>query len=307
MSVELCERTAMTSGRVDRERGIAPDMKMSGLESLNGRKYTSRAFEQALSLFEGAACFIDHGGASQDRSFRDRFGVWRRVHFVPGDGLRGDLHFNPRHDLAEQFIWALENSPEQGGFSIRAYGHGRQVGDVYLVEEITAVRSVDLVAQPATTQSFLECTEDGHKQFRAARCRLADAWVGRLLPRSSRAFARRLIESADVFGVEQGPSPAAAPYLQAASKLVFRTDLSPAERAEKIGKLLDAAAEAEGSEADAEKTIQDILGPSGIVRTSESYRPRPSALPRDAREFAERVVTGPSVAELAAFAERITR
>jgi hypothetical protein len=81
---------------------------------------------------------------------------------VLGDnGVYADLHFLKSHPLAARVCEAAERMPEVLGFSQNATtiqvpdGHG---GVVH--ESIKRVRSVDLVADPATTQSIFESYEE---------------------------------------------------------------------------------------------------------------------------------------------------
>jgi len=161
--VELCEAIDLRGAKIDRERGIVPDVKVLGLVSRNSRDYSPTALRNAIGLYEGVHVNIDHKfagpgleGEVPQRSYRDRFGSLKNVRFVENDGLRGDFHYNPKHPLAEQFAWDVEHAPENVGFSHRAFGRDRKTGDRYLVEEIAVVRSVDLVADPATTKSLFE-------------------------------------------------------------------------------------------------------------------------------------------------------
>lgn len=168
--VELFESIDLCEAKIDKERAVVSNVKVLGLTSRKPRDYSEAALRKAVGLYEGVRVNIDHGkfpgrdGETSDRSYRDRFGFLKDVRFVPGDGLRGDLHFNPKHALAEQFAWDVEHAPENVGFSHRAFGHGRQVGDRYLVEKISAVRSVDLVADPATTKSLFESFQPERKE-----------------------------------------------------------------------------------------------------------------------------------------------
>lgn len=146
--------------RVDAEKGIVHNAKILGLKSRHGYTYSSGAAKAAIPLYEGAPVNIDHPdrktpGAS--RSYRDRFGYFRNVRFVEGDGLRGQFRFNPKHAIAPQFIWDAQNNPKACGFSHNAKGPLTQKGNGELVcESIEAVRSVDLVADAATTASLFE-------------------------------------------------------------------------------------------------------------------------------------------------------
>ena len=89
-------------------------------------------------------------------------------------GLFANLHFNPRHVLAEQLIWDAENAPQNVGFSharadlIRR--NGREV-----VESIDKVLSVDLVANPATTGGLRVAQRRGYGPTRAAGGRPDDS------------------------------------------------------------------------------------------------------------------------------------
>lgn len=153
----LLEYTALgTPSRVDRESGVIHGVKILGLESRNGRSYDPKALAKAVGLYEGIRVNVDHPGkTSTQRSYRDRFGQLKNVQ-VTATGLVGDLHFNPRHALAEQFLWDAEHQPDNAGFSHNADGRTAQKDGLTIVEEITRVHSVDLVADPATTKSLFE-------------------------------------------------------------------------------------------------------------------------------------------------------
>ncbi len=66
----------------------------------------------AASKYEGARVNTNHPKKGDEfRSYHDRIGVVRNVRFVEGKGLFGDLHYNPKHALAEQLAWDAENAP----------------------------------------------------------------------------------------------------------------------------------------------------------------------------------------------------
>lgn len=145
--------------RVDKENGIVRDVKVVGLKSRHGYEYTPQALQGAIPLYEGVRVNIDHPDRKTpdaSRSYRDRFGMLTNVHFVEGDGLRADLAYNPDHALANQFAWDAKHNPTACGFSHNARGPLRQRGQKLLCESIDAVRSVDLVADAATTRSLFE-------------------------------------------------------------------------------------------------------------------------------------------------------
>ena len=70
--------------------------------------------------------------------------------------MRADLHYNPKHPLAEQLAWDAENSPESVGFSHVVEAVTRRVQKEDVVESIVKVHSADLVADPATTSGLFE-------------------------------------------------------------------------------------------------------------------------------------------------------
>ena len=195
---EFLERVAQTRCKVDRERSIVPDVKALGLVSRNLRIYTPAAARKAKPLYQNLPVFLNHA-TTEERDVGDRFGTLKNVRFVEHEGLVGDLHFNPKHPLAEAVCWAAENDPSLYGLSHKAYGHGRQEGDRYVVEEIVSVRSVDLVADPATTRGLFEslgrsCVDRLlGERIDACRQRMASLCNG--LPRSADHFAQRLVES----------------------------------------------------------------------------------------------------------------
>ena len=144
---------------VDRQAGIIKNVKIIGFNSQNGRRYTSNALKAAIPLYEGIKVNVDHPekGPTQQRSSYDRFGKLVNVRFVEGEGLFGDLVYLKSHPIAEQVCEAAERMPDVFGMSHNAQGDG--VFDkkgIFEVNKITEVRHVDLVADPATTQSLAE-------------------------------------------------------------------------------------------------------------------------------------------------------
>lgn len=145
--------------RVDRERGVIQGVKILGLASANRRTYLPEALRQAIRLYEGVAVNVDHIRSGELRSYRDRIGKLVNVRFA-NDGLYGDLVVNPKHPLAEQLFWDAEHCPENVGLSHDARGKTAVRNGQVVVEAIESVRSVDLVAEPATTRSLYEAAVD---------------------------------------------------------------------------------------------------------------------------------------------------
>ncbi|HUW30176.1 MAG TPA: hypothetical protein VM223_01040 [Planctomycetota bacterium] len=165
---EICEICEFTDSRgvrlkVDREKGIIEGVKILGLESANGRTYPKQTIAAAARLYEGSKVNLNHpdGNPTQPRDYRDRLGTMREVRIGQGDGgLFADFHFNPKHPIAEQLFWDAEHSPENVGFSHNVAAKVSRSNGKVVVEEITRVQSVDLVADPATTKGLYEHAQD---------------------------------------------------------------------------------------------------------------------------------------------------
>jgi hypothetical protein len=144
---------------VDREKSCVHNVKLSGFESKNGRRFAPEAVTQLASMLEGARVNVNHNDAdlAAPRSYRDRFGKATNVK-AESDGIYGTVHFNPKHAMAEAFAWDAENSPENCGMSPVYFPTktSRTRDGKLLIEGIRRVVSVDLVADPATTISLSE-------------------------------------------------------------------------------------------------------------------------------------------------------
>jgi hypothetical protein len=144
--------------RVDRRNGVIRGAKILGIHSRNGRTYLPEALIEAVGLYEEAKVNVNHpkGSPLGTRDYQDRIGVLKNVAARPEEGLFADFHFNPKHALAEQLIWDAEHMPQNVGFSHNVQARTSRRGDQVVVEAITKVQSVDLVADPATTRGLFE-------------------------------------------------------------------------------------------------------------------------------------------------------
>jgi hypothetical protein len=147
----------------NREDGVIVGCKILGTQSKNPSPrnflYPESTREAAAGLYEGVVCNVDHHETGSHISYRDRIGAFKNVE-CRQDGLYGDFHFNPKHALAEQLCWDAENAPHNLGFSHVADGKiNRSNPNAPVVEQIKAVESVDLVANPATTRGLFESEE----------------------------------------------------------------------------------------------------------------------------------------------------
>ena len=171
MSIETLTEYVNSRGielATEAEAGVIRGVKILGPQSQNGRSYSPEAISKAAPLYEGAKVNVNHPRERRDapRDYQDRIGQLANVR-IGEHGLFADLRFNPKHALAEQLVWDANNAPESVGLShnIVARVRGREGNQV--VEAITTVRSVDLVADPATTRGlFEEATNKKHEKER---------------------------------------------------------------------------------------------------------------------------------------------
>jgi len=157
--------------RVDAPSGVIHGVKILGLKSRNGRTYLPQALANSVRLYENARVNVNHpkGNPLRPRDYQDRIGVIRNVGVKAGEGLFADFHFNPKHALAEQLAWDAEHAPQNVGFSHNVQAETVRRGDSVVVEAITRVQSVDLVADPATTQGLFESNGGKGEESRAER------------------------------------------------------------------------------------------------------------------------------------------
>lgn len=157
MLQEYCDSRGVRV-HVDSQGSVIRGVKILGLKSRNGRTYLPEALAQAARLYENAKVNVNHpkGDPAGPRDYQDRIGAIRNVVVRGGEGLFADFQFNPKHPLAEQLLWDAEHAPENVGFSHNVEARTVRRGDELVVEAITRVQSVDLVADPATTRGLFE-------------------------------------------------------------------------------------------------------------------------------------------------------
>ncbi len=145
------------------EAGLIGGVKILGGDSRNGRHYPKETMVRAAPMYEGAKVNVNHptGDLKQPRGYESRLGKLVNVRVGEGDsGLFADLKYNPEHALAKQLKWDAENAPENVGMSHNVMAKITRRGKTAVVEEITKVQSVDLVADPATTRGLFEATTE---------------------------------------------------------------------------------------------------------------------------------------------------
>lgn len=151
------ECSGLECGGVDEALPVIHRVKILGWESKNRRQYL-RESVQAEDYAEKVINLNHPAGPNAQRTVQDRFGWFESV-TKDDSGVWGDLHFNPKHPYAEQFSWLAKNKPSLVGLSHDAVGTGHTKEGVFVVEKVIEVKSVDLVADPATTNGLFESME----------------------------------------------------------------------------------------------------------------------------------------------------
>ena len=267
----LRERTASPGIRVDTESAVIFGVKVIGSNSANGRFYPPETLRAALQMYEGCAVGVDHGerGTTDSRPVGSRVGWLEHVREVAG-GLMADLHLLKSHPLTATLLEAASRRPELFGLSHDAEGRIVRRDGKNIVEEITRVKSVDIVTSPATTQSMFE-----------ERDMMVSA-----LPTNGREFAAKLLESdglpmADVPAMSPGDNQAGLDddkLLTALQRAVIDA-VEKATTADDLARKLLSILDARGATAEP--------GPAPVA-TGESYRPF------DASDFASILTEGAS-------------
>lgn len=158
---QLVERNLTESSDIQGKvsQGVIEGVKLLGFTSKNGRRYSEQALKKALDskFYEGATIYVDHPDkGNRARSYRDRFARVESVQYRIGEGLFGNMRFNPHHPMASQVVWDAEHKTEGVGLSHNIIAKTRSDKSGEIIEEITKVHSVDLVDNPATTRSLFE-------------------------------------------------------------------------------------------------------------------------------------------------------
>jgi hypothetical protein len=216
---------SVNESNLDFKNGIVKNVKVIGFTSKHGRTYSAKALREAVSMYEGVRVNIDHPTRvdvdRQSRSYADRFGHLKNARFVEGKGIFADLHYNKAHRLAKQFEWDAKNEPKNLGLSHYAFGDPVRRGGKSIIESITSVQSVDLVADPGTTNGLFESQKTvGGKP----RVRKRPKW-------------QALMES---LGMELGEAPTPREAIaKLMESIMLDGSLTPAKRKEKILKCLE--------------------------------------------------------------------
>ena len=205
---------------VDREQGIVKGLKIMGMKSRRSdgtvkRVYTEEALSRAVKagLFENVVVnYTPHTqeamkvGTKDGRPVTETLGKVVNVKFVAGEGIVGDLLYLKSVSFSETFCEACERMPTVWGLSPMLDGEFRMEKDIQYVTKIEYVKSVDLVRNPATTQSLVESQDEGEKSV-CESCSKARA----ILEDSDSDDTSKLTKLKEVYPMAEGVSNPLSP------------------------------------------------------------------------------------------------
>ena len=153
--------SALSEAEIDYENLILKNVVVLGPTSTNGRKYPVETQKSALSLFEGIRAYVNHpklNEMSEPRDMRDLIGEHKNLRVVE-DKFEpytvSDLYLIDNAVVRDVVLPLAESKPHLAGNSIVARGKMVKEKDgTYKVEQILAARSIDIVTEPATTNSL---------------------------------------------------------------------------------------------------------------------------------------------------------
>lgn len=141
------------------------DVAILGSSSKNARDYPDAVLAESAALFEEARCYYNHAPDEKQpheggRDVRDLFGMTTNPRYVPGEKkIRADINLIP--GMGDTVAIIAESMPKAASFSPFMHGRIRHArGARSSVQKIMAVRSVDLVAQGATTGGIFESVQE---------------------------------------------------------------------------------------------------------------------------------------------------
>jgi len=168
----------LKSSQIDKDNNIIRKVAILSTEALDTdnkifRKFTDRAMNDAITVFNGALARIDHDrdnqSTTESRGVRTGYGVYQNVR-REGNKIFGDLHLWDCEN-ARKVMSIAERTPNAVGNSIHAGGIIRENDDgIEIVEQLTPRTkygfkpSIDLVEDPAATISLYQSKRNKTKK-----------------------------------------------------------------------------------------------------------------------------------------------
>lgn len=307
----LTERVAnpLAGARVDREAGVIRGVLLCGFTSANARDYPASVLREAAAKYERRPVNYDH---AREGTVARRAGWVENVRAGDDGRPRGDLHLLKSHPNYGAVIEAAERNPSLFGMSHVAHCRTSTRSGREVVEAIERVESIDLVADPATTQSLFESrTMSTLKTFVEALVRH---------PKVTTAKALKLKALAEMDGMGDLPMDAPMPapemdepdtdeavmsaFKAAISSVVDKAmsgDMDPKAALSKIKTLLNShgSLNDDGSP-DTDGDTSTVGGADGDDTTPESKRPTLTGLLAECKAAG---LANPTTDQLAALSE----
>ena len=141
--------------KVDPEKGVLFDVLILGHHSRNRADYSQSVMQEAVGKYDGVPVYIGHTRDDSNPEYDRKLGVIRNPR-VTVEGIRADLHYPPKHRIAEQLAWDAVHAPHSCGFSHDADCEWAMRDGRKIVSRISRVYSVDLVTRPGSTHGLFE-------------------------------------------------------------------------------------------------------------------------------------------------------
>jgi len=159
------------AAKVDHEAGIIRNVKILGAVSENGRRYTEGCMKSACGMYNGQHVNVDHCTemSTEPRGVMEQVGIIKDPKMGEGGGIYADIHILMNHSATPALMERAERFPNSFGLSHDANGNVNSDGEEDVVEEITAVNSVDIVSAPATNAGLFESVKPKRSNMRTLR------------------------------------------------------------------------------------------------------------------------------------------
>jgi hypothetical protein len=173
----------INTAKLNRDANIISGTTLITRNSSNGinhkRVYSEKALRQIAGMAEGLPAFLNHTTPDQafkPRPVQDLIGRHVNVRYDPTTGkVLSDLHLVEHH--APMVFSLAERLGDQVGNSLVSKGLIKMEGDTEVVDDIVALRSADLVSDPASTKGLFESIGgDTGGDESVAQLRLPDSW-----------------------------------------------------------------------------------------------------------------------------------
>jgi hypothetical protein len=237
--------------RIDKDAGIIYGVKVLGPQSRNGRVYEAEAIANALPLYEGVSVNLNHqriepkAQVQQDRRIEDRWGVLKNARLKDGS-IYADLHYLKTHPATPQLIEAAERFPETFGLSHDAAGDEQVIDGKRRVVELLDVRSVDIVADPATNNGLFESQERVMKKKFKAIVESCEAEMRPPMEGMMKAYPE--LQEMDVeYGDDEGDNGIGQAFKMAMMKVLDDSTLDTAGKLAKIKAIMMAKEQADAA------------------------------------------------------------